>query len=69
MVQTNPGCQQLRRTRAPMPADVFHTRLRDAGGVPGTDAAAEALHHAIRAIRTEHPRSPSLWAAHLRAGA
>ena len=37
-------------------------------GRVGTDSAAQALHHAVRS-RRDDPPPPSLWAAHLHAGA
>ncbi|MET8545624.1 CHAT domain-containing tetratricopeptide repeat protein [Kitasatospora sp. NPDC004799] len=40
-------------------------------GAPGldTDRTAESLHHAVRQCRTAFATSPSLWAAHVHAGA
>lgn len=49
-------------------ADAFYRRLRTGDGVD-SDGAAYALRSAIRALRDRLPRVPSLWAAHLHAGA
>jgi CHAT domain-containing protein len=40
-----------------------------AGLGPDHDRAAYALHTAVRALRDRMPRTPSLWAAHVHAGA
>ncbi|NBH11978.1 CHAT domain-containing protein, partial [Amycolatopsis sp. SID8362] len=49
-------------------AEGFYRGLRTAGAIdPG--AAARSLHHAVRALREEYPRTPSLWASHLHFGA
>lgn len=45
-------------------ADTFYTTL---GPDPGR--AAYALHDAVRALRTRMPGTPSLWSAHVHAGA
>nr|MYR39021.1 CHAT domain-containing protein [Streptomyces sp. SID4944] len=50
-------------------AHAFYAGLRDAHGRPDTDRAPYALHAAIRAVRDTYPRTPTLWAAHLHAGA
>ena len=50
-------------------ADTFYTTLTTGNGTPDTDRAAHALHHAIRTARDHYPLTPSLWAAHLHAGA
>lgn len=49
-------------------AAAFYTEL---GSEPAleTDRAARALHTATRALRDRMPRFPSLWAAHIHAGA
>ncbi|MFE6497392.1 CHAT domain-containing protein [Streptomyces sp. NPDC057748] len=48
----------------------FYTRLSaGTGAVIDPDQAAVALHHAIRSVRNRYPSTPSLWAAHLHAGA
>ncbi|AXK35767.1 CHAT domain-containing protein [Streptomyces armeniacus] len=39
------------------------------GPVPPPDRAAYALHAAVRALRARLPATPSLWAAHVHAGA
>ncbi|MGW0556521.1 CHAT domain-containing protein [Streptomyces sp. NPDC002926] len=49
-------------------ADTFYTALNTAEDSLATDRAVHALHHAVRAIRDQHPGLPSLWAAHLHAG-
>ncbi len=36
-------------------------------GNPG-DAAAYALHSAVRGLRDRYPRTPTLWAAHIHSG-
>ncbi len=50
-------------------ADTFYAHLRTNGGTLDTGRAAHALHTAVRAARDAAPRLPSLWAAHLHAGA
>jgi hypothetical protein len=49
-------------------ADTFYTALTMNYTID-TRHAAQALHHAVRAIRDELPATPSLWAAYLHAGA
>ncbi|MFE1440138.1 CHAT domain-containing protein [Streptomyces sp. NPDC058739] len=50
-------------------ADAFYTHLTDSQGNIDTDRAAQALHRTVRALRDRLPITPSLWAAHLHAGA
>lgn len=50
-------------------ADAFYTALAAGDNTIDTRGAAQALHHAVRAIRDELPATPSLWAAYLHAGA
>ncbi|MGH3928437.1 MAG: CHAT domain-containing protein [Pseudonocardiaceae bacterium] len=50
-------------------ADSFYTALTTSPTTIDTTDAAQALHHAVRAIRDELPATPSLWAAYLHAGA
>ena len=50
-------------------ADTFYTALTTGPDTIDTRGAAQALHHAVRAIRDELPATPSLWAAYLHAGA
>jgi hypothetical protein len=52
-------------------ADTFYTRLRADPDNPDLDyaRAAQALHHAVRALRDQFPNLPALWAAYLHAGA
>jgi hypothetical protein len=50
-------------------ADNFYSGLRASKGTIETSNAAQALHDAIRAARDKSPDFPSLWAAHLHAGA
>ena len=50
-------------------ADTFYTALATGPNMIDTRGAAQALHHAVRAIRDELPGTPSLWAAYLHAGA
>jgi len=49
--------------------DAFYTALRTESGDLATGRSAEALHDAVRALRDRLPRTPSLWAAYLHAGA
>ncbi|CAM5620133.1 CHAT domain-containing protein [Streptomyces tanashiensis] len=49
--------------------DAFYTRLTDSEGNVDTGRAAHALHGTIRSLRDQLPLTPSLWAAHLHAGA
>lgn len=50
-------------------ADNFYSGLQAGSGVIEASNAAQALHDAVRAARDTFPGSPSLWAAHLHAGA
>ena len=50
-------------------ADTFYAALTTGPDTIDTRGAAQALHHAVRAIRDELPATPSLWAAYLHAGA
>ncbi|OIJ66466.1 CHAT domain-containing tetratricopeptide repeat protein [Streptomyces mangrovisoli] len=51
-------------------AESFYTHLaRDPSGELDPAGAATALHHTIRGMRDRYPATPSLWAAHLHAGA
>ena len=50
-------------------ADAFYHHLRTSTGIFDTGRAAQALHQAIHAMRERYPRTPSLWAAYLHAGA
>jgi tetratricopeptide (TPR) repeat protein len=51
-------------------ADSFYAALTDSGrAAPDTDRAAHALHAATGAVRDTFRATPSLWAAHLHAGA
>ena len=50
-------------------ADTFYATLRSSSSSLGTAQAASALHHVVRAIRDDLPRTPSLWAAYIHAGA
>ncbi|MCO5999815.1 CHAT domain-containing tetratricopeptide repeat protein [Actinoallomurus rhizosphaericola] len=50
----------------------FYTALTTStahGPIIELGQAAHALHHAVRSIRAKFPATPSLWAAHLHAGA
>lgn len=49
--------------------DAFYTNLADSSGIIDTRHSALALHHAVRAVRDRYPITPSLWAAHIHAGA
>ncbi|WP_405717347.1 tetratricopeptide repeat protein [Streptomyces sp. NBC_01537] len=60
---------QINDTYAADIADTFYTRLTDSEKNVDTDRAAHALHTTIRALRDQLPLTPSLWAAHLHAGA
>ena len=50
-------------------ADTFYSALATGDNTIDTRHAAQALHHAVRAIRDQRPETPSLWAAYLHAGA
>ncbi|MGQ0773237.1 MAG: CHAT domain-containing protein [Pseudonocardiales bacterium] len=50
-------------------ANDFYTALATSDNTIDTTGAAQALHHAVRAIRDEQPATPSSWAAYLHAGA
>ncbi|MFJ8162344.1 CHAT domain-containing protein [Streptomyces sp. NPDC096136] len=50
-------------------ADAFYRHIRADTGALDTGRAALALHTAVRALRDRLPRTPSLWAAYLHAGA
>jgi CHAT domain len=50
-------------------ARTFYTSLCADAGSLDTTQAAQALHHAVRDLRDALPRTPTLWAAYLHAGA
>ncbi len=50
-------------------AEHFYRSLHADHGSLNVAEAAEALHRATRAVRDQYPALPSLWAAHLHAGA
>lgn len=50
-------------------AEAFYSHLHTTVGSVDTSKAAQALHHAVRAVRHSLPGTPSLWAAHIHAGA
>ena len=51
-------------------AGAFYQHLTNQGTAPPTtDTAARALHEAVRRLRTAHPDTPVLWAAHTHTGA
>jgi hypothetical protein len=50
-------------------SDVFYANLADRSGVLDARRSAQALHHSVRAVRDRYPVTPSLWAAHIHAGA
>ncbi|WP_053760566.1 CHAT domain-containing protein [Streptomyces sp. AS58] len=50
-------------------AERFYLALHAGRKVPDVSEAAAALHRAVRAVRDRYPALPSLWAAHLHAGA
>ena len=50
-------------------ADVFYAHLATSLGKIDTTRAADALHHAIRAMRDRFPEDPFLWAGYLHSGA
>ncbi|MET9735072.1 CHAT domain-containing protein [Streptomyces sp. NPDC006458] len=50
-------------------AERFYTGLYTDDAELDTGRAARALHDALRAARSRLPRTPSLWAAHIHAGA
>ncbi|GII83920.1 hypothetical protein Ssi03_19100 [Sphaerisporangium siamense] len=47
----------------------FYAALDAGAGVLDTGLAAHALHRAVRTVRDRFPSAPSLWAAHVHAGA
>ncbi|AKN74070.1 hypothetical protein QR97_33990 [Streptomyces sp. PBH53] len=49
-------------------AEDFYSRMARSSG-PGPACAAEALHHAVRALRAHMPHAPGRWAAHIHVGA
>ena len=55
-------------TAADVAAHVY-ARLVEDGARLNTKRAAEALHHAVRALRDSRPDSPSLWAPYTHTGA
>ncbi|MFD3381976.1 CHAT domain-containing protein, partial [Streptomyces sp. NPDC058697] len=50
-------------------ANSFYAHLTDSEENVDTNRAAQALHDTIRTLRDQLPLTPSLWAAHLHAGA
>ncbi|MEU6796176.1 CHAT domain-containing protein [Nonomuraea wenchangensis] len=50
-------------------ADAFYRGLATGAGSIDPTRSAFALHHAVRERRARHPRTPSLWAAHIHVGA
>ena len=50
-------------------AETFYTGLESGPDALDISRAPHALHHAVRAVRDRFPRSPTLWAAYLHAGA
>lgn len=52
----------VRDTLAPAVAADFYAAL------DGPDAAALALHRAVRALRAAHPQSPGVWAPYVHVG-
>ncbi|MFI6992791.1 CHAT domain-containing protein [Nonomuraea wenchangensis] len=50
-------------------ADAFYRGLTTGAGTIDPARSAFALHHAVRERRARHPRTPSLWAAHIHVGA
>jgi hypothetical protein len=50
-------------------AETFYTDLTTRSGILDTRRCAQALHHAVRTVRDRYPITPSLWAAHIHAGA
>ncbi|MER7468418.1 CHAT domain-containing protein [Streptomyces sp. NPDC097981] len=51
-------------------AESFYKHLTEGPrGMLAPDRAATALHHTIRTVRDRFPATPSLWAAHVHAGA
>ena len=52
---------------APDIADTVYSTLTITG-TPDADRAAQALHHAITAVRAEHPTEPLAWAPYLHTG-
>ena len=54
-------------SRAPDLAEAIYTMLTITGE-PDANHAAHALHHAVSALRTEHPTDPFAWALYLHTG-
>jgi CHAT domain-containing protein len=52
---------------APDIADSVYTGVTTTG-TPAADHAADALHHAVTALRAIHPTDPLSWAPYLHAG-
>ena len=52
---------------APYVADIIYTTLTQ-DGTPDPSHAAQALHHAIRALYQEDPTNPLLWAPYIHLG-
>jgi hypothetical protein len=50
-------------------AGTFYATLRSGSSSLDAAQAASALHHVVRTIRDNLPRTPSLWAAYIHAGA
>jgi CHAT domain-containing protein len=54
-------------SEAPKVADTVYTMLTR-NGIPDAQRAAEAVHHAIRAFRSDNPTRPQAWAPYLHFG-
>lgn len=48
--------------------DFYGTLTGGGSGPPDTSIAADALHHAVRRLRSRYPEQPSLWATHTYTG-
>ncbi|MGW2081574.1 CHAT domain-containing protein [Streptomyces sp. NPDC001939] len=60
---------EIEDTSAARIADAFYDHLTTSSGEIDTSRAAHALHQAVRRVRDELKRTPSLWAAHIHVGA
>ncbi|MET8897091.1 CHAT domain-containing protein [Streptomyces albogriseolus] len=49
-------------------ADFYGRLTRDGRHPPDLRGSAAALHHAVRALRSKYPRTPTMWAAHTHTG-
>jgi hypothetical protein len=55
-------------TARDLACDIYRHLTRDGHAPPDASHAADALHHATRRLRDQHPDKPALWAAHTHTG-